>query len=197
MAPSTEYTIISSESFKSKSWSGGTTTELFIFPAAADYQQRNFQFRLSTATVETEKSDFTSLHGISRKLMVLAGKITLSHEGHYSRQLNKFDVDEFEGDWKTSSVGKCTDFNLMTIGKASGEITAIVMKEDQNVNCKIRENCDWFFIFMYSGKVRIEIKNRITTINKGDLLILNKLTTRIIEIIGIQNSEVILSEITL
>ena len=192
-----EYTIITSESFKSKSWSGGTTTELFIFPLTAEYQQRNFRFRLSTATVETEMSDFTSLHGFLRKLMVLAGTINLRHEGHYSRQLNKFDTDEFEGDWRTSSIGKCTDFNLMLDDKTSGEITAIVIKKDQNVNFKIRENCDWLFIFIYSGKVRIGIKNKIATIIKGDLLVLNKRTIRKIEIIGIQNSELIFSEITL
>jgi uncharacterized protein len=191
-----EYTIITSENFKTRSWSGGTTTELFIFPLAADYQQRDFQFRLSTANVETEKSDFTLLSGISRKLMVLAGKITLSHEGHYSRQLDKFDVDDFEGDWKTSSSGKCTDFNLMTTGKTSGELSAVIIEKDQSVNFKIKENCDWFIIFMYSGNVRIGVKNKIA-INKGDLLILNKLTTSDIEIIGIQNSELIISEITL
>lgn len=191
-----EYIVITAENFKCKPWSGGTTTELFIFPLTADYQQRNFQFRLSTATVETEKSDFTPLHGISRKLMVLAGKITLSHEGHYSRQLNKFDVDEFDGDWKTSSIGKCTDFNLMTTGKTTGKLTALFIEKDHNVNCKIKENCDWFIIFMYAGKVRIDIENKITTINKGDVLILNKLTTRNIKINGIQNSELIFSEIT-
>jgi len=108
------YSIITSHYLQPVSWSGGTTTELFIFPLTSDYHKRNFQFRLSTATVEKDKSDFTRLIGISRKLMVLDGKITLNHKDHYSRQINKFDVDEFEGDWKTSSIGKCTDFNLMT-----------------------------------------------------------------------------------
>ena len=68
-----EYSIITTDNFKTSGWSGGTTTELFIFPPTADYQQRNFQFRLSTATVEADRSDFTLLNGISRKLMVLSG----------------------------------------------------------------------------------------------------------------------------
>ena len=191
------YKIITSEYFQPAGWSGGTTTELFIFPLSADYQLRNFQFRLSTSTVETDKSDFTSLYGISRKLMVLAGKMTLRHEDHYSRRLNKFDVDEFEGDWKTSSTGKCTDFNLMTTGKITGKLTAIVIQKEQYVNLNIKENCDWFIIYIYTGKVRIDINNKITTINTGDLLILSKLTTRSFVIKGIENSELVFSEISL
>ena len=191
------YKIITSEYFQPAGWSGGTTTELFIFPLSADYQLRNFQFRLSTSTVETDKSDFTPLYGISRKLMVLAGKMTLRHEDHYSRRLNKFDVDEFEGDWKTSSTGKCTDFNLMTTGKITGELTAIVIQKEQYVNLNIKENCDWFIIYIYTGKVRIDINSKITTINTGDLLILNKLTTRSFVIKGIENSELVFSEISL
>ncbi len=129
--------------------------------------------------------------------MVLAGKMTLRHEDHYSRRLNKFDVDEFEGDWKTSSTGKCTDFNLMTTGKITGELTAIVIQKEQYVNLNIKENCDWFIIYIYTGKVRIDINNKITTINTGDLLLLNKLTTRSFGIKGIENSELVFSEISL
>lgn len=191
------YSIITAEYFKTALWSGGTTTELFIFPLTADYQQRNFQFRLSTATIETDKSVFASLNGISRRLMVLDGKITLSHEGHYSRQLNKFDADEFEGDWKTSSIGKCTDFNLMTTGKTSGELTAIVIEIESCVNFNVKPNPDWLIIYIYSGTVRADLNNISATLNRGDLLVLNKLTTRSIEISGIENSELVISEITL
>ena len=191
-----DYTIITSENFKPASWSGGTTTQLFIFPPTASYQERNFQFRLSTATVEVEKSDFTALPGFSRKLMILAGEITISHEGHYTKQLNRFDVDSFEGHWKTSSVGKCTDFNLMTTGSATGEISACVVEKGTSVSVSIKENCDWFFIYLSSGKISIEIDNKITTLSKGDLLVFNKPTIRNLEIKGIENSELVISEVT-
>jgi environmental stress-induced protein Ves len=192
-----EYKIVSSEHFKIIKWSGGTSTELFIFPFTADYQLRNFQFRLSTAKVETEKSEFTSLPGISRKLMVLDGKITVNHEEHYSRQLKKFDIDEFEGDWKTSSIGKCTDFNLMTRGKTTGELSSFVILKEQYANCNIKEICEWFFIYVYSGKVRMELNNKRITINKGDLLIVNNPGNRVFGITGLEKSELVFSEITL
>jgi uncharacterized protein len=191
-----EYIVITAENFHPLSWSGGTTKELFIFPQTANYQQRNFQFRISMATVEADKSDFTSLRGISRKLMILSGKITICHEGHYSRQLNKFDVDSFEGDWKTSSIGKCTDFNLMTDGNTSGELRAMVVEKELRAACNIKGNCEWFFIYVFSGNISAEMNNKIITINKGDLLAFNKPTIKNLEIIGIENSELVCVEIT-
>ncbi len=121
------------KSFKSNKWAGGLTTQLFIYPPTSDYQQLIFSFRISTATVTTEKSDFTILPGVSRKLMVLDGEITLYHENHHTKQLHKFDIDIFEGAWKTSSHGKCTDFNLMTTGKTIGELEAVIIKKSQHL----------------------------------------------------------------
>jgi environmental stress-induced protein Ves len=191
------YKIIDSENFKPANWPGGTTTQLFIYPPSADYQKRDFQFRLSTATVETEKSDFTPLPGFSRKLMVLSGEITICHDGHYSRQLKKFDAHEFEGGWKTSSIGKCTDFNLMTAGKTSAELRAVVIKENQSVQCEIRENSDWVFMYLYSGKVSIYINDRNIILKKGDLLVSDQPSIISFEIFGFENSEMVISEIDL
>ena len=192
-----KYSIIASENFQPVRWSGGTTTELFIYPPTADYKERNFQFRLSTATVETEKSDFTRLSGISRKLRVLEGEVTLIHDDHDSRQLNKFDADEFEGDCETSSIGKCIDFNLMTTGETKGEITGIVVENEKHFDCNIKENCDWVFIYIFSGKISIDLKDDIITKVKGDLLILNKPTTGNLEIKGLEDCELVFSEVTL
>jgi environmental stress-induced protein Ves len=189
------YQIITADKFKPVSWSGGTSTELFIFPLTSVYQQLNFEFRLSKATVETDKSDFTVLPGISRKLMILSGKITISHEGHYSRQLDKFEVDEFEGSWKTTSIGKCTDFNLMTSGKITGKLHGMVIKDKQKVSHEIKKNSDWLFIYMNSGKVSLEINNKIANIGKDELLLLNKPTLAVLEIKGVEHSELVFAEI--
>lgn len=190
-----EYTIITADNFKPASWSGGTTTQLFIFPPTASYQQRNFQFRLSSATVDVEKSDFTSLPGFSRKLMILAGKITISHQGHYSKQLNKFDVDTFEGDWNTSSVGKCTDFNLMTTDSTSGEISTCIIEKGRPLSIRIKESCDWYIIYLFAGIVGLKINDEIVSLSKGDLLVLNKPAAGSIKIDGVEDSELIVSEI--
>ena len=53
-----ECTLIKAKDLKPVAWSGGSTTELFIFPPTGNYRKRNFDFRLSTATVEVDTSDF-------------------------------------------------------------------------------------------------------------------------------------------
>ena len=45
--------------YQISTWSGGQTTQLFLSPKEGSYPDRTFDFRLSTATVEVEKSDFT------------------------------------------------------------------------------------------------------------------------------------------
>lgn len=94
-------------------WSGGTTTELLIFPKGSLYAERTFGFRISTATIEVESSDFTSLPQYNRLLTVLEGNLEIIHEGRYMRRLSRFENDAFHGSWKTSSRGKARDLNVI------------------------------------------------------------------------------------
>ncbi len=71
--------IIRKEDIKTTNWSGGTTSELFIFPVSSTYKDLNFEFRLSRATIETEESIFTPLPHVKRKLMLLDGELELKY----------------------------------------------------------------------------------------------------------------------
>src|SRR4051812_46300605 len=104
-------------------WAGGTSTELFIYPADGSFADRKFLFRISTATVEVEESTFTFFEGIIRHLMILKGQLELTHEGRYTKHLEHYDQDTFSGEWATFSKGKVTDFNLMLKEGATGSLT--------------------------------------------------------------------------
>lgn len=104
------------EQYKTSDWSGGRTTELYLYPENGDYAKRDFKIRVSTATVEAEASHFTSLPGIERKLMILEGEMRLVHKGVRSREMKPYDIDTFPGSWDTMSYGKVRDFNLMVQG---------------------------------------------------------------------------------
>ncbi|MBN1252742.1 MAG: HutD family protein [Bacteroidales bacterium] len=190
-----EFTIIKSQNLKTNNWLGGTTTQLFIFPQNSDYQKRNFIFRLSTATVEIEKSDFTSLPEISRKLMILDGKIIIKHENQYTKQLNKFDIDEFEGDWKTSSTGMCTDFNLMTFGNIKSKLNSKIIEKDQSFNYQTEKKWNWLFIYVYKGKISIEINNKTNILNNADFIAIKEPISANIKIKAIEKSELVFTEI--
>lgn len=120
-----EVELVRQQEQATSNWSGGTTTQIAIYPKDAIYSERHFQWRLSTARVETEKSVFTSLPGIWRLIMVLEGTMKLEHVGHHSVELTPFEQDSFSGDWTTTSFGKVRDFNLMLADACAGELTAI------------------------------------------------------------------------
>lgn len=115
-------------------WSGGTTTQLAIYPKASDYKERNFKWRLSSALVEAEESTFTSLPGIHRHIMIIEGEMTLIHEGHREVLLRPFLQDSFSGGWNTRSIGRARDFNLMLGQDSKGELEAVFVKGDAYVD---------------------------------------------------------------
>lgn len=106
-------------------WAGGKTTELYIYPRDTLYADRQFGFRVSSATVELEQSEFTPLPGFTRHIMPLRGQMRLEHEGHHTRALTPYEVDVFDGGWRTLSRGKCTDFNLMFGSRWTGRLYAL------------------------------------------------------------------------
>ncbi|MGV7830009.1 HutD family protein, partial [Mycobacterium kansasii] len=68
-----------SSQYHQSTWSGGKTTELFLFPPEANYQRRVFDYRISSATIEEQYSMFTVLPGYNRLLMPLEGSVTLTN----------------------------------------------------------------------------------------------------------------------
>jgi len=161
---------IKASELNTNKWTGGTTTQLAIYPKNAEYRKLNFQFRISTATVETQESVFTKLPGISRKLMILAGEIKIDHKNQYSKTLKKFEQDEFSGNWDTKSYGKATDFNLMTKENTKGDIEAIILNKNKEFQHTIV--ADYYSIYVYTGKINISIRNKIYELYDGDILLL-------------------------
>lgn len=129
--------LIPKEKQKTSTWSGGTTTELAIYPTASEYKARNFKWRLSSARVEIEESTFTSLPEIWRHIMIIEGEMELQHEGQHKALLKPFEQDSFSGGWVTRSRGKCTDFNLMLGEGCKGKLQAIFPAKDRSVEAYI------------------------------------------------------------
>ena len=124
-----EVKVIRHAEQNTSNWSGGTTTELSIWPDGADYKERRFDWRISSARVDLDESTFTALPGIHRSLMILEGAIHLMQEGIRERNMTPLTTaDEFEGSWTTKSTGRCVDFNLMTSDKCRGAIETVEPK---------------------------------------------------------------------
>lgn len=152
-------------------WSGGKTTQVWIYPAKSSYQERNFEIRLSSATVEVEESDFTALPGYHRKLMILEGESTIVHEHYYRKNIKILESDSFSGSWKTRSLGKCVDFNVMTSDKYLSEIEGFNLDSGDYHCLPLSEDCVFQFIYLHFGKAKLCFADgKEMILDKGDLI---------------------------
>lgn len=127
------FTVFHKNDYPVSAWSGGTTTQLYIYPPESDYAARNFLFRISSATVDCETSQFTALPGVSRIILPLRGTLLLRHKGHGNKFLREFEQDRFDGGWETVSVGRAADFNLMTRSGAVGDVAVYVLEPNDSI----------------------------------------------------------------
>lgn len=129
---------IDKNAFTTSTWAHGETTELFIYPEHSNYAKREFLWRVSSATVTSDTSDFTPLFGVKRWIMPFDAALQLIHEYNnkplYSITLNPYEAHCFRGDWKTKSIGKVTDFNLMLKEEAYGLLKPIKLNPTKDLS---------------------------------------------------------------
>jgi len=166
--------ILEPHHYKKSVWTGGTTTQLYISPDGASYADRNFDVRISTAKVEVDKSTFTALPGVNRKLMILEGEITINHKNQYTKHLKQFDIDTFKGDWNTTAIGRCTDFNVMTRGNIQSELFHVEIERNNNIILKLEEHWTILFLFVLIGHLYMEADQKYLLM-KDNLLVMKNI----------------------
>lgn len=109
-------------------WKGGKTEQLCIVPEEASLQERNFDIRISSATIDLERSEFSDFTGYRRYLMKLEGDITLLIDDK-TIIIKGDEAFEFMGDEKVISISKepSRDFN-------------VIIKKDKKADISIKEN---------------------------------------------------------
>lgn len=182
--------ILRKNSFTTAKWSGGTTTELRIVPEGASYSERQFDFRVSTATVEAGESRFTLLEGVERHLMVLEGKIILRHDDMKDILLNPFEQNNFDGASHTVSLSQdnVVDFNLMLKGFYKGRLIHHDCKEQlliEGVNI-VSQHGYYREFYCVNGRVELAIGNHSMRLFAGDYLQLQQ--KEIFEAIQVEGS---------
>lgn len=90
---------------------------------------KNFQIRFSTAVCNGQDSVFTDFSGFTRWISPKSGRLCMEHTKEdgstKSVCLEPFEIDKFEGSWKTTSTGSYSDFNLLTNISFVGDLIAI------------------------------------------------------------------------
>jgi environmental stress-induced protein Ves len=182
-----KFEILKPQDYKKTHWSGGTTTELYIYPKSSNLQNLDFQFRISTATVETESSTFTIFPGVSRIILPLLGEMTLIHDNENPVYLKSFAQDSFSGSSITKCFGKVTDFNLMTRGNAKGTIKMIELQPGEHHTVRTKNTV----IYCFSGEIKIENQY----LNTHETLVLNSVIEQPYDLEAISKSMLIQVEL--
>jgi hypothetical protein len=170
-------------------WAHGETTEIYIYPEDGNYTERDFLWRVSSATVDSDSSDFTVLFGVKRWIMPYDATLLLTHTNNskplYSITLKPYEAHCFKGDWTTSSVGKTRDFNLMLKEGAYGILkpTKLLPEAHYDLGHLFQEAFDErlpladhnLTLGMYSRDSDIEIKLEDETLfsTREDLLLIH------------------------
>ncbi|WP_316634083.1 HutD family protein [uncultured Flavobacterium sp.] len=110
--------LLPKKSSKASIWSGGLTYEYMIYPKTANYTDRGFVFRISSATIEQVPSEFTKFKGYYRYLVMLDNCLDI--EVNKEKKIyEKYEIMEFNSDDEVTSYTKGIDFNWMVSEKIS------------------------------------------------------------------------------
>lgn len=170
--------IVKKSQYRTNQWSGGITTELFIYPSDSSYCDRTFKWRISSAEIEASESEFTRLPGITRHIMVTDGQIILDHENQYRKVVGPFQQDSFMGDWKTVSHGKATDFNLMLAEGFEGSLRTYFLEEGEQIDVVLDEGYDkkaTNIFYALNGSLEIAVNKEKLNIEEKDLFYIMQL----------------------
>ena len=163
-----EVEIFSLKDYITTNWSGGETTQLYIYPKEATYVKRNFDLRISSATVNLSKSEFTNLPNVDRLLMSLDNEVILQHNNSAKIKLRPLDVHKFSGDDLTISYGKCRDFNIMLRRNSYKKADLFTNKAAEFDLYNDESKC---FLYVYKGEYTVNI-GQTYTLKTGDLMTL-------------------------
>jgi len=166
------------ENYVMSTWSGGTTTQISIAPEGAVYADRDFLWRLSSATVDLEKSDFTALPDYYRYIATLEGEIDVVHNQGEPIHLAPYKVHAFDGGAETQSFGRCRDFNLMLRkGACDGLLESVYAAAGEAADisacdkAKAAGEAD-MLIYLCEGKAKVESEGETAELNAGEAVLI-------------------------
>ena len=182
-------------------WSGGTTTQVAIAPEGAVYADRDFLWRISSATVDLDESDFTALPDYHRWISTLEGGMKLQHEDNPPVQLAPYEVHEFDGGIRTHSWGRCTDFNLMLRkGKCQGSIRSLRLAAGERAEvAPVLPSSDAFpstdlLVFCGNGNAVITLGEETVSLHTSESVFLKNATGNTLLITADSPSDFLIAE---
>lgn len=155
--------IISIDTLQTTSWSGGITHQIAIYPSDAVFAHHDFIYRVSSAEVELDESNFTSFKKYTRYIISLNNPLKISHNKGGHIELDPLQVHRFSGDVETTAYGKCSDFNLIIQNGLLGSI-GVLRHDLQEIPS------GHTIIYAYDERVYLEVNGESRIIEKHKAL---------------------------
>jgi|SRR5690606_30035297 len=166
-------THISKNTIKANSWDGGKTYEYFIYPPKSNYSERNFLFRVSTASIEKQPSRFTKFENFNRFLMMLDNDLNIQRNGveeYYSNQ----EIFSFDSNDEIISYSKGSDFNLI-VHQSIKDVKVFLLKDTINLQ-------DFFQLLFAKEEALIKVNQQAILLQANDLLVIENTNKEEIQI---------------
>ncbi|OXA76033.1 Various environmental stresses-induced protein Ves [Flavobacterium aquidurense] len=155
--------LLSKKDSKASIWSGGLTYQYIIYPETANYADRDFVFRISSATIAQEPSEFTKFKGYYRYLVMLDNSLDIEVNKE-KKVYKKYEIMEFNSDDEVTSYTKGIDFNWMVSEKIPHHKLKITTNS---------QNCNAQIIILFSlDTTVIKIDEKSFDLKPYDLLII-------------------------
>lgn len=167
--------LITFSSCNTTKWSGGTTTELYIFPEAANFSNGDYETRISLAKVDLEESTFTKLADVERTLTVLEGNHLLSVNNLPFVPIGQYSPVSFKGDDLTKSKGSALNFNFMKKTSKPHEVS--VMQNGAKERLVLLPKFENALLFIIEGNA----KSRVGDLKAKDSLFFDEEVVVILE----------------
>lgn len=184
------------------SWSGGLTKQIAIAPPCAMYADRDFLWRVSSASGESEVSDFTVLPDYHRWITPLTGRMELSHGGGERIVLTPYEVYQFDGAAATRSQGRYTDFNLMLRkGRTDGLMYSLHLSAGSACDIEFKSGVErWFsdsvlLVFCGRGMAVVALESEKAAVSACETVLLERAAGSSIRAEAVMDSDFIIVEI--
>jgi len=163
--------IIEKKDFVESTWSGGKTIQIAIGPENSVYANRDFLWRVSSATVDLAESDYTALPDYDRFITPITGEMKLTHDGGEEISLDLLEVHEFDGASATHCKGICTDFNLMLRKeKTAGSMDILDLDGEAGILLNPVDKTQKVLIYVLDGLVYVGDEDRDIACTEGNAI---------------------------
>ncbi len=165
------FKIISKNNLLPSVWDGGKTFEYFISPADSTYSKRDFDFRISSASIEKTPSTFTRFENYLRYLVMLDADLKINRNG-MDENYSQNEIFEFDSNDEIQSFSSGNDFNLM-VRKGGNSFEVKVQK----LHAVYRNS--WLFAFALE-ETKLSVNQQEIKLKSNDLVIIeNDLTASV------------------